>query len=304
MSFDYAVTMDLRKLQHAVLLAEERSFSRASGAAHLTQPALSRSIQALEQELGLTLFERSSTGVYPTAAGIEIISLARALLRDAAGLGRQAEMLRTGEAGNVRFGIGPMFAVILTPLLSKAVARHPSLQLDIEIDAVHRLIEPLRSDRIDFCVAAIDALANEPDLVVTSVTRWQYGYFVRAGHPLADRDVGVDDLSRFPIASSRVPSSQELPRPMTLDRIAWRGHILCADSHALKRVALESDAVLLAMGPTIEPEHHDGLLKRLRYAPDRDWSTAVGVAWRKGRPLMLAAERIIADLQQAMRDGA
>ena len=59
--------MDLRKLQHAVLLAQTCHFARAAALAHITQSALSRSISALEDELGMRLFERGNTGVAPTA---------------------------------------------------------------------------------------------------------------------------------------------------------------------------------------------------------------------------------------------
>jgi DNA-binding transcriptional LysR family regulator len=293
--------MDLRRLRHAVLLADEGSFSRAGHVAHLTQPALSRSIQALERQLGLILFERSSSGVTPTTAGAHVIALARGLLRDAAGLSREAELLRTGDAGTVRFGIGPMLAPVLTPLIPDMVCAHPALQIEVELDAVHRLLEPLRADRIDFCVAAVDAVAHEADLEITSGARWPFGYYVRAGHPLADGDVSATDLEAYPLASSRVPSGPGLPRAVSMHPVAWRGHVLCADSQTLKRVVLESDAVLLAMAPSVAMEHAGRRLKRLDYAPGREWRTTIGIARRKGRPMTPAAEKIMAGLEAAIR---
>jgi DNA-binding transcriptional LysR family regulator len=61
--------MDLKNFRHALALAEAGNFVRAAQLVHLTQSALSRSIQALERDLGVQLFDRISGGIKPTAAG-------------------------------------------------------------------------------------------------------------------------------------------------------------------------------------------------------------------------------------------
>ena len=65
--------MDLRKLRHAVFVADWGNFTTAAARLHLSQPALSRSIQTLEDELGLKLFERVAAGVVTTVAGASVI---------------------------------------------------------------------------------------------------------------------------------------------------------------------------------------------------------------------------------------
>ena len=71
--------IDLRKLKHLVLLAEELNFSRAAEKAHLSQTAFSRSIQALEQECGLHLFDRGTRTVKITTSGQHLLAKARSL---------------------------------------------------------------------------------------------------------------------------------------------------------------------------------------------------------------------------------
>ena len=61
--------IEIRHLHHALALAEHRNFARAAEALHLSQPALTRSIQNLEEKMGLELFERRPKGVDPTDAG-------------------------------------------------------------------------------------------------------------------------------------------------------------------------------------------------------------------------------------------
>ena len=94
--------MDLRKLQHAVLLAQTCHFARAAALAHITQSALSRSISALEDELGMRLFERGNTGVAPTAAGRTLIQRAQPLLRGARDLSHDMALFRRAELGTRR----------------------------------------------------------------------------------------------------------------------------------------------------------------------------------------------------------
>ena len=96
---------DLRKLQNAVVLAETGSFVRASDQLHLTQSALTRSVQALEAELGLRLFDRTKQGVRPTPDGEEVLARARLLLLQARTLQREVALIRHAELGAVAFGV-------------------------------------------------------------------------------------------------------------------------------------------------------------------------------------------------------
>ena len=73
--------MELRQLRYVVLTAQEGSFSRAAAELHLAQPSLSTAIAQLESELGIRIFERSSRGVTPTAAGAYVVRQAARVLR-------------------------------------------------------------------------------------------------------------------------------------------------------------------------------------------------------------------------------
>jgi DNA-binding transcriptional LysR family regulator len=97
---------DLRLLRHARALAEEGSFSRAARAQHLTQPALTRSIQELERRTGIKLFDRSKGRVVPTDLGSVFLAQARELLGHAEALDREVATLRGSGTGNLVLGSG------------------------------------------------------------------------------------------------------------------------------------------------------------------------------------------------------
>ena len=99
--------MNLRRLAHIVALAERRNFARASEEVHLSQPALTRSIQAAEAELGLRLFDRGTTQVTPTPAGEFVIERARRLVFDGRCLKRDVDLYRDRKLGDTAFGVGP-----------------------------------------------------------------------------------------------------------------------------------------------------------------------------------------------------
>ena len=99
--------MDIKHLTHIVALADKRNFARAAEQLNLSQPALSRSIQSAEIELGLRLFDRGNTEVTPTAAGEFVLERARRLVFDSRCLKRDVELYRDRKLGDVAFGVGP-----------------------------------------------------------------------------------------------------------------------------------------------------------------------------------------------------
>lgn len=235
------LSLDLRSLRHATLLAEEGNYARAAGRLNITQPALSRSIQALEAEVGLKLFDRSRAGVTPTAAGELLIGEAIRLLHDQQSLERQLVDMRTGELGDVALGFGPLAAsIILPPLLIDLATNHPRLTVRTEVQAADLLLEHLESRRLDFFVAVEGLVRPSPALAIEPLGSVPVALMVRRGHPLARRTgVGLADIRPFPIIGGN--ASEELkvagPWPEIVPTI------YCDDYHILFQVARASEAI-------------------------------------------------------------
>lgn len=245
--------MTLVQLRHLIALADSGSFSRAAEALFLTQPALSRSIGALEEELGQPLFDRVGRRNELTPFGRDVLQRARQLVFDADELGAMGRGLREGRAGSLRVGLGSgPGAMLMTPLLTRMATRHPSLQLTIARGHTELLVQSLRDRRLDALVIDARSLAPAPDLEVQTLAEMRGAFMCRPGHPLT-RHAGTlrfADLRRYPIASS--PLSDEVAR-LLVERYGPTAHpaqcvtLRCEEIQSLVEVTRDSDAVLLAI---------------------------------------------------------
>lgn len=265
--------VDLRKWRHAVALADAGTFARASRALRLTQPALTRSIQALEAALGLVIFERQTGGVHVTPAGQELLNHARFLLNQAARMRQHAEGLRTGECGKVALGVTPMLAPLLIDFVQTWASQGWGADLDMHIQPVPRLTELLLNDNIDFFVGDTRRARWTEGLIVTDLALMHVGYYVRAGHPLlALPQVMPEDLLRFPQAA---PEFREDANIVQVRHSHSR--ITCEDVQTLKAATLAGDVILLGMGPGLEPELSQGRIVRLSVPLAAAMTSNVGI---------------------------
>src|SRR5690349_9294847 len=136
--------MDLRRWTHVVAVADRRSFVRAAEQVSLSQPALTRSIQAAEAELGLRLFDRGTQEVVPTPAGEFVIARARQLVFNSRCLERDVELFRNRGLGDTAFGVGPFpAATFLAPLLAGVRREFPDVKLRVEVSNWQLLVKRL-----------------------------------------------------------------------------------------------------------------------------------------------------------------
>ena len=297
--------IDLRHLRHALALAEHRNFARAAEALHLTQPALSRSIQALESHFGETLFDRSRRDVTPTAMGELLLRHARQLNLAAAELERDLQLARGMELGELRIGAGPFAgAALVGAPVGQLCQLHPQLHVEVIIAPWLELPERLQRREIDLLVADLHEIETLEDY-----ERLPFGEHLtlpvcRAGHPLSRQtELSLPALLDYPLAGPNLPAAVSrqfldmLPRALhqTL-RQQLKLSITCDSSPTLKSILLHSDAVAVLPLFMAEEELRDGRLIALpRLNPGLHGR--FGVAWLKGRRLSRPAQRYIELLQ-------
>ncbi len=251
--------MDLRRWTHVVAVADHRSFVRAAEHVHLSQPALTRSIQAAEAELGMPLFDRGPTAITVTPAGEFVIARARQLVFDSRCLARDVALYRNRQLGDTAFGIGPFPAATFLPgLLARLRREHPQVNLRVEINNWHLLLQRLLEEDIEFFVADIRDLPAHPQVRVDGLRREPGGLYVRAGHPLPRRKpVSLAQVNAYGIASVRMPNDvrallARLVGAPSADDVKLA--LECDDIEVLKTVALQSDAVLAAPHAAVAKE--------------------------------------------------
>jgi DNA-binding transcriptional LysR family regulator len=143
--------MELRQLRYFVAVAEEGNISRAAQKIFLTQPALSRQIKALEEEIGHCLLERQAHSIRLTAAGEILLREARELLVHAEQL---LERVRTeGKGLRLRVGYAPSFAAgILSTAVSNFTQTHPNAQVELFDLSTKEMLAGLEDDKLDIAL--------------------------------------------------------------------------------------------------------------------------------------------------------
>jgi len=298
--------MDLKRWTHVVALADRRSFVRAAEQVHLSQPALTRSIQAAEAELGLVLFDRGTHDVSPTPAGEFVVARARQLVFNSSCLARDVALYRNRGLGDTAFGAGPFpAATFLSPLLAAVRREFPGVNLRVEINNWQLLVQRLREEDIEFFVADTRDLPADPLLQVRALRQEPGGFYVRAGHPLlaARKAVALDVLWPYGVASVRLPVGVRsvIARLLGLaSPDALSVALQCDDVEILKKVALASNTVLAAPHAAVEDELAARSLHALTVAGLPPLYADMGVVTLRGRTPSPMAELIMARLPPAV----
>ena len=254
--------LDLRKLRYFVAVAEHLNFGRAADALHIAQPVLSRQIRALEAELKVQLFDRSSKGTVLTSPGERLLADARPLLAQASALLR-----RVGTAGT--FSVGFMPGLIITPAVRLLASRHPGLRVDVvrttwadQVDVIHdgrvdvgyvRLPVPVDGLRIT-------PLATEPRVAVL---------------PAAHRLAGKESVLESDLAGERIVHHDSTPGIRSVEE-------------KLEHVALHGGVTILPLSTAVFYSRED-----LVHVPVEDIApNEVALAWAEHRRTPLIDEFI------------
>jgi DNA-binding transcriptional LysR family regulator len=148
--------MNFRQLRTFITIADAGGFARAEGRLHLSQPAASRQIQALELELGVPLFNRIGRRIQLTSEGEDLLRRGRRLLQEADSFSDRARALKGGQAGTLRVGGSTQhIETVLAGFLPRYRRLHPAVDIDLVEDGGARI--PARLERGDVHLALMAA---------------------------------------------------------------------------------------------------------------------------------------------------
>jgi LysR family hydrogen peroxide-inducible transcriptional activator len=154
--------MNLQELRYFAAVVEFRHFGRAAESCNVSQPTLSSQIRKLEEELGVTLLERTNKRVDLTPVGRLILEHARRALAEAGQIEAVARAARDPLVGTLRLGMIPTLAPYLLPLmLAPLRAAYPGLAIELWEDQTRLLVEGLRSHRLDAALVASSLGSHE-----------------------------------------------------------------------------------------------------------------------------------------------
>lgn len=156
--------MNLQQLQYIVAVDDHRHFASAAKACFVTQPTLSMMIHKLEEELDVTIFDRSKQPVVPTEIGEKLIDQARVVLKEQQRIGDILTEEQEEIKGTLKLGIIPTLAPYLLPLFIKPfMQQYPAVELMISELTTENIINKLKQDQLDAAILATPL--NEKDLL-------------------------------------------------------------------------------------------------------------------------------------------
>ncbi|MEZ5764049.1 MAG: LysR substrate-binding domain-containing protein [Xanthobacteraceae bacterium] len=201
--------MELRHVRSFIAVAEELNFGRAARRLGLSQPPLSKQIQALEAELGVSLFERAKSGIRLTKAGDGALREAYRLIEQADRLQQAARRAEAGESGQMTIGYLPSaFYEIMPRLLAGFRSQWPDVEVTLKEFSTAGAAQELRNGRID---AAVIRMAQGVEPLQSIILRSERCFVaIPARHTLAKSAlIRLEDLEGETLV---VPSSQTFPR--------------------------------------------------------------------------------------------
>jgi len=226
----------MRRLEMLVALDTHRSFNRAARSLGISQPALTRALQTLENEVGARLFERGKTDCTPTEFGAIMLARGRRILSEMAEARREIALLQGLEIGEFRIGAAAFVTQLwLGAAIGQLSAAHPRLKIRSAEHLWYHLADALMAAEIDVAVGEASELSGNPEIVVSRLPRRLGAVICRAGHPLAGKGtVEIADMAAFPLAGPRLPRrlAAHLPAQsalggMTTDGLSFQPSILC-----------------------------------------------------------------------------
>jgi DNA-binding transcriptional LysR family regulator len=178
--------MRITQLRQFIAAVDAGSVRAGAGRCGISQPAMTKSLQQLERDLGVRLLVRGARGVALTPAGRAFLARARVVDAELRHAREELAALHGGaKGGSVAVGIGPALAVAMPQAMAHFRARYPEAHVRIVEGVRTALLGPLREEVLDFIVVQDPGGTREPGLKVRPLLRPELVVAGRRGHPLA-----------------------------------------------------------------------------------------------------------------------
>ena len=292
--------MNLRNLRTFVLIADAGGIANAADRLHLSAPAASRQILALEQEFRVKLFDRIGRRLRLTSDGEDLLARSRRLLDDAQALGEHARALKAGQTGLLRIGAHPqVIEGLFAPFIPRYRRRYPGVEIHLMEDATGSL--PTRLEQGD--VHLIETPAVDDRFPMRLLFPVHAIAVLPTAHRLARRaTLEISELTNEPLVLQRREFQMRRWVDAAFDVIRIRPNVLfeSASPHTLVAVASAG------FGIAIVPSNVRVPPKGVRISPLILGKASIGgwsaIAWHPQRFLPPYAERFVEEFVAHARD--
>lgn len=288
--------LDLHLLVQFVVLARTKNFTRAAEELHLSQSALSRAIQKLEDQLGQPLFERKPREIVLTDLGGLLLDRAKEILQLMEDT--FSELSEAGKRGRVRLGAIPTIAPYFLPtLLASFAKKHPEISVIVQEDTTDMLIKRCSHGEIDLALLALPVITRQLD--IEPLFDEELLLLLPLGHPLeAEKKITAESVDGYPFVmlneahclSENIASfcRKQSVQPVTIERTS--------------QLATVQELVSLNHGVSIVPE----MARKIDTSTQRSYrsftstkpSRTIAMMWNPDRFLSKSTQTLMDHLRQ------
>jgi len=283
--------MHVDQLYQLLALVKAGGFRKACKTLHISQPALSKSIQRLEQLFETPIVDRLPTGVVPTESGKVILEWARAVTTSFENTRRYINLTRDLFTGTITIGADPYFEDFgLGPVIGRLVDKHPQLKFKVIVDSWKNMEELLFNQTIDLYLGSVDHLKHSRDIELLSLVREPIVIFCRPGHPLlGKKQAKLKDILDYPATSPFTPGKIDGLLRKTLkdegnDTGIWNFEptVQVGNYTTLRKIVLTSNCIGELPESCIKPVLEKGELVKLPFSI-KDLFSEISIAYLKDR---------------------
>ncbi|HTH96319.1 MAG TPA: LysR family transcriptional regulator [Stellaceae bacterium] len=294
--------MDIRQLRLFLTIFDHRNISTAAEVMGTSQPALSKQIRRLEEDLGVPLFDRLPRGVMPTIYGEALEDFARTIDSNYRSATRHLDALRTGGLGLLAIGAGSTWRYGPLPAaIAQLIDNRPGIRVQVTVRTTDERIAMLQRGELDMVLTAITPdITADARLLVVPVMRHTLRIIVRKGHPMtAEAPLTLADLSRLrwalPTATTGRARFDQLfhaagltPPPAAIE---------ADDMACLLKIVAESDLAAYAPDARLKDDQaacHLGTIA----CPEAEKIRETGIVLRRGSTLPPIFQTLIDELRR------
>jgi DNA-binding transcriptional LysR family regulator len=294
--------MDVRQLRNVLAIFDKGSIGKAADVLAISQPALTKSLRRLEDELQVKLFDRTSRGMKPTVYGECLRSHAQAISTGIHHLRDNLESLKSGLSGIVEIGAPPIVAPKVFPgPLAELAQERPNVLVRVSTELTPALIDLVQNGRLDFAVTFIADEVVPRGCQRRSLFNDRLVIVARPKHPIAKaQQVSVRDVANYPwilpvrnnLHRQRLQLAFEaegLPLPQAT--------IECNSVPFIKAMIQSTDCIALVSKMSMDADEAAGVVKTVELGSEY-MTRQIGVVWRDDDSLSTAAARLIQIVEQ------
>lgn len=255
--------MNIRQLEIFIIVAQTENISQAAKHLFISQPAVSQTIQQLEQEIGLRLFDRPGRVLELNPAGKQFLQKAQHFLREYQDLERFAEYLNVKAP--IKVGVNLTVANLwLAPMIKDFQATGQTLT--VQADTAEAIVTALKAQELD--LALLEGKISDPALICEKFKRYELVIVVAATHPLAaKKQLTVTEFLNEPLLLRDAGSAirQALDRYLGVAQMQVRPLVTSINSQSLLELTAEKIGITFLPRALVEHPRNAGRFKLLRF---------------------------------------